>query len=747
MANFDVNSFDSLQAAIAVSKTNGEADTINLTDNIRLTSLLPLIEEDQTLTINGGNFTISGDVNNDGINNAGDVRIFFIKSGSVNINNLTLTNGLAQGGNGAGGAAGMGGALFIYGGTVAITNSAFTNNTAIGGNATSYGAGGNAGFVIPVPANNGANGTNSPSNSVSGSAGNDGGFGGNGGNGGNGRYNYSGTASDGGNGGNGGFGGNGGNGGFGGGSYDGTGGSGGNGGNGGFGGGGGFGGDGGYSDYGRNGRPGNGGFGGFGGGGGSNGDYGSSNGGKGGYGGGNSGSGGAGMGGAIFIRSGSLSLTDSSFDRNAARGGFGAINGLGLGGAIFAMQSILNTNGNNQGMPDTLPTVNLSRVSFTDNLAVNTTATTVTPDTITSGTAIDTEDLFGSQISRISGPPLPTISIAATDADAAEEASAPGTFTITRTGDTTEALTVSYTLSGTASNGDYSPALTGSVIIAAGETSAVVTITPVDDERVEGAETLTLNLSAGTGYDLDSTASSDTVTIADNDTAGSIVSRTEATVAEGGTTEFTVKLSAQPTTNVTLSVSSDNTGESTVSPATLTFTPENWNTTQTVTISGVNDSEASGNGSSVITISVDHQIPDQHDDSRIVGVLDDNSLASINTLGAPTLDPFAALEPKTINVTTTDNDIDHSIAVNQSTITEGNTGSQTVTFTVTRTGALANASFVTYNITGTAAQGSDYTVGGTSGATGISGTVQFAANEASKTITVAVQGDRIDESQ
>jgi len=45
---------------------------------------------------------------------------------------------------------------------------------------------------------------------------------------------------------------------------------------------------------------------------------------------------------------------------------------------------------------------------------------------------------------------------------------------------------------------------------------------------------------------------------------------------------------------VTVAVSSSDTGEATVGPATLTFTEDNWNTPQTVTVTGVNDNNSDG---------------------------------------------------------------------------------------------------------------------------------------------------------
>src|SRR5205814_938652 len=61
------------------------------------------------------------------------------------------------------------------------------------------------------------------------------------------------------------------------------------------------------------------------------------------------------------------------------------------------------------------------------------------------------------------------------------------------------------------------------------------------------------------------------------------------TTEAGGTATFTVVLNAQPTADVTIGLSSSNPSEGTPSPASLTFTPANWNTPQTVTVTGVND--------------------------------------------------------------------------------------------------------------------------------------------------------------
>ena len=67
------------------------------------------------------------------------------------------------------------------------------------------------------------------------------------------------------------------------------------------------------------------------------------------------------------------------------------------------------------------------------------------------------------------------------------------------------------------------------------------------------------------------------------------------TTEAGGTATFTVVLNTQPTADVTIGLSSSDTTEGTVSPASLTFTTANWNVPQTVTVTGVNDLLDDGN--------------------------------------------------------------------------------------------------------------------------------------------------------
>jgi predicted extracellular nuclease len=129
------------------------------------------------------------------------------------------------------------------------------------------------------------------------------------------------------------------------------------------------------------------------------------------------------------------------------------------------------------------------------------------------GLAIDDFSISTSTI-----PTTPIVTIVATDASAAEAGADTGNFRITRTGDITSALTVNYSVAGTATNVDYTPNLTGVATIAANQSFVDITITPVDDLLAEGNETVTLTLTNTADYDLGATPTA-TVTIADNDFA------------------------------------------------------------------------------------------------------------------------------------------------------------------------------------------------------------------------------------
>ncbi|MBE9200382.1 MULTISPECIES: phytase [unclassified Nodularia (in: cyanobacteria)] len=129
--------------------------------------------------------------------------------------------------------------------------------------------------------------------------------------------------------------------------------------------------------------------------------------------------------------------------------------------------------------------------------------------------AIDNNEIILLGLDKPLNLGTPVVSIVAQVPDAAEQGNQPGVFRISRVGNTSKSLTVNYTIDGTATNGvDYNN-LTSVATIAAGQTFVDVTVIPVDDNLVEGDETVILNLVDQPEYVLGINTA--TVTIADND--------------------------------------------------------------------------------------------------------------------------------------------------------------------------------------------------------------------------------------
>lgn len=110
----------------------------------------------------------------------------------------------------------------------------------------------------------------------------------------------------------------------------------------------------------------------------------------------------------------------------------------------------------------------------------------------------------------------PNVSVVASDPIANEEGPGTATFTLTRTGDTTEALVVNYTLTGSAVNGtDYQTNIL-SATIPGGSATGDIVITPVDDALAEATETVVITLVGAASYNIKAPIT-DTAYIVDNE--------------------------------------------------------------------------------------------------------------------------------------------------------------------------------------------------------------------------------------
>lgn len=212
-----------------------------------------------------------------------------------------------------------------------------------------------------------------------------------------------------------------------------------------------------------------------------------------------------------------------------------------------------------------------------------------------------------------------------------------------------------------------------------------VTVTGVEDEIVDGDVSYTII----TTPDLTTTdpnynglnPEDVTITNLDNDQASiEILSPSELITTEAGeTATFEVVLTTQPTADVVINLSSSNIDEGTISTPTLTFTAENWNLPQLVTITGEDDN-----------------------------LVDGDILYNIITEPAISEDPiYNGINLEDLTVTNTDNDVPAvNLSVDVTTASEANLTEITVTAT-TSANVMGDQS-IEVNISGNGITPEDY---------------------------------------
>jgi len=126
-----------------------------------------------------------------------------------------------------------------------------------------------------------------------------------------------------------------------------------------------------------------------------------------------------------------------------------------------------------------------------------------------------------------------------------------------------------------------------------------IKVTGIDDDLDDGDIDFSIVLQSAISDDAQYNGQDpDDLTLSneDDDSVGIAVSGISTHVTEaGGTATFTIKLNAICISDVTISLATSDLSEGTVSPSSVTFTPENWSERQTITVTGVDDSIRDGN--------------------------------------------------------------------------------------------------------------------------------------------------------
>ena len=137
----------------------------------------------------------------------------------------------------------------------------------------------------------------------------------------------------------------------------------------------------------------------------------------------------------------------------------------------------------------------------------------------------------------------------------------------------------------------------------------VVTVTGVDDGLADGDQVYAVHLGPSVSADdqYNALSASDVLlTNTDDDVPGVAVSPASGlTTTEAGDTDtFDVVLRSRPSSDVTIDLSSSDTGELTVSPSSFVFSMANWDVPQTATVTGVDDAIVDGDQIVDVTVHV-----------------------------------------------------------------------------------------------------------------------------------------------
>lgn len=306
---------------------------------------------------------------------------------------------------------------------------------------------------------------------------------------------------------------------------------------------------------------------------------------------------------------------------------------------------------------------------------------------------------------------VPSATVSVSPAAVAEDGAPNLIYTFTLNQASFSAVSLNYTIGGTATNGTDYATIASPLVIPAGNTTGTVTVNPTADATIEADETVTLTLAAGTGY-IVAVPNSATGTILNDDLPNLTINDVSVTEGNSGTTNavFTVSLSAP------------------AGPGGVTFNIATANGTATggvdyVTQSLTGQTIPAGSSTYTFTVLVNGDLLNEPNESFFVNVTGVTNAVVVDGQGVGTI---------------TNDDALPSLSINDVSVVEGDSGTTNAVFTVTLSAASGQTVTVNYaTADGTATQPADYS--------STSGTLTFTPGQTSRTITVPVIGETVPE--
>lgn len=340
---------------------------------------------------------------------------------------------------------------------------------------------------------------------------------------------------------------------------------------------------------------------------------------------------------------------------------------------------------------------------------------TVEPDetvtlTVAAGTGY-TVGVPASATGTILNDDVPSITVSVSPAAVAEDGAPNLIYTFTLNQAAFSAISVNYTIGGTAANGTDYATIASPLVIPAGNTTGTVTVNPTADTTIEADETVTLTLAAGTGYTV-GVPNSATGTILNDDLPNLTIN--DVTVNEGnaGTTNFTF----------TVSLSAP------AGPGGVSFNIATANGSATAGVDYVAQSLTgqtipAGSSTYTFTVQVNGDTANEPTETFFVNVTGVINAVVVDGQGVGTI---------------TNDDPLPSMSIDDVSVVEGNAGTVSAVFTVTLSAASGQTATVLYaTADGTATQPADYT--------STSGSLTFTPGQTTRTLTVPVIGETVPE--
>ncbi|WP_425479521.1 putative Ig domain-containing protein [Xanthomonas arboricola] len=302
---------------------------------------------------------------------------------------------------------------------------------------------------------------------------------------------------------------------------------------------------------------------------------------------------------------------------------------------------------------------------------------------------------------------FPNASIAVAPSSVAEDGATNLIYTVTLDQAAPSAVSVAFSVGGTATSGTDYAAVSSPLVIAAGQTTGTITINPTADSTIEPDETVVLTLASGTGYNVGSPNSA-TGTILNDDQPTLSINDVSVNEGNAGTTNatFTVSLSQPAGTG---GVSFDIATADGTATAGLDYVASSL-TGQTI---------PAGSSSATFTVLVNGDTLSEPNETFFVNVS--------NVTGASVGDGQG-------QGTIVNDDALPALSIDDVSVNEGNSGTTTATFTVSLSAASGQTVSVNYiTADGTATAGSDYAAR--------SGTLTFAPGVTAQGVAITVNGD------